>query len=148
MDHDFLFLNNLLLHHWLEGERESTVQDRVWLAVAVLIIGSNEDHLWAIENRCPHRQYLGRPNLLPNPCFGTPWRRLYERCEDRAFITTMGVDTATFHAILKAGFGSLWYSHAILRTDTHTAGHPRAGRRLLDAEGGLGLVLHWLSSTM
>jgi len=60
----------------------------------------------------------------------------------------MGVDTSTFRAILEAGFGGLWYSHAIPHTDTHTAGHGRAGRRSLDAEGGLGLVLHWLSSTM
>ena len=148
MDYDLLFLHNLLSHNWLEAEHDDETWDRMRLAVAVLIIGSNEDHAWAIENRRPRRQYLGRPNLLPNPRFGTPWRRLYERHEDRAFITTMGVDTATFHAILKAGFGNLWYSHPIPRTDIHTAGQPRAGGRSLEAEGGLGLVLHWLSSTM
>ena len=148
MDDDLLFLQNLILQHWLEIERENETQNQARLAVAALIIGSNEDHAWAIGDRRPRRQYLGRPNLLPNPRFGTPWKRLYERHEDRAFITTMGVDTATFRAILEAGFGRLWYSDTIPRTDTRTAGHPRAGRRSLDAEGGLGLVLHWLSSTM
>ena len=148
MDHDLLFLQNLLFQHWLEVEHENETQDQMRLAAAALIIGSNEDHAWAIEDRRPRRQYLGRPSLLPNPRFGTPWRRLYERHEDRTFITTMGVDTSTFHAILVAGFGHLWYSHPIPRTDTHTMGHPRAGGRSLDAEGGLGLVLHWLSSTM
>ncbi|KAF9779900.1 hypothetical protein BJ322DRAFT_994181, partial [Thelephora terrestris] len=86
--------------------------------------------------------YLGRPNLLPNPHFGTPWKCLYGHYEDRTFITTMGINTSTFQAILKAGFGNLWYSHMIPHTDTHTAGYPQARRRLLDAEGGLGLVLH------
>ena len=148
MDDDLLFLHNLLSQHWLEVEHENEIRDQMRVLAAVLIVGSNEDHAWAIENRRPRRQYLGRPNLLPNPRFGTPWRRLYERHEDQAFITTMGVDTATFRTILGAGFGSLWYSHTIPRTDTHTSGHPRAGRRSLDAEGGLGLVLHWLSSTM
>jgi hypothetical protein len=148
MDNDLLFLQNLLLQHWLEVEHEKEFQDQLWLAAAVLIVRLNEDHAWAIENRHPRQQYLRRPNLLPNPWFGTPWRRLYERHKDCAFITTMGVDTATFCSILEAGFGSLWYSHTIPRTDTHTAGHPQAGRRSVDAEGGLGLVLHWLSSTM
>ena len=59
----------------------------------------------------------------------------------------MGVDTSTFHAILAAGFGHLWYTLPILRFDTCSTGHPHAGRSL-DAEGRLGLVLYWLSSTM
>lgn len=148
MDHDLLFVQDLLFQHWLEVEHENETQDQMRLAAVALIIGSNEDHAWAIENRRPRQQYLGRLNLLPNPRFGTPWKRLYDHHEDRAFITTMGVDTSTFHAILEAGFGTLWYSHTIPRTDTYTTGHARAGRRSLDAEGGLGLVLHWLSSTM
>ena len=60
----------------------------------------------------------------------------------------MGVDTSTFRAILTAGFGHLWYALPIPRTDMHAIGQPRAGRRSLNAEGGLGLILHWLSSTM
>ena len=60
----------------------------------------------------------------------------------------MGVDTSTFHSILAAGFGHLWYALPISRPDGHTTGRPHASGRSLGAEGGLGLVLHWLSSTM
>jgi hypothetical protein len=104
--------------------------------------------MWMVRNRRRRRQYLGRPNLLPNPRVDTPWNRLYENGEDHAFITTMGIDTSTFRTILEAGFRSMWYTLPITHPDTRTAGQPRAGRRSLDAEGGLGLVLHWLSSTM
>ena len=114
----------------------------------ILIVGSNEDHAWSIENRRPRRQYLGWMSLLPNPRIGTPWIHLYENHEDRTFITTMGVDTSTFHSILEVGFGHLWYTRPIIRPDMRTAIHARAGKRSLDAAGGLGLVLHWLSSTM
>jgi len=134
MDHNLLFFQNLLFQHWLKVEHENETQDQMRLAAAALIISSNEDHAWAIEDRRPRRQYLGCPNLLPNPRFGTPWKPLYEHHEDRTFITTMGVDTSTFRVILEASFGGLWYLHAIPRTDTHTAGHGRAGRRSLDAE--------------
>ena len=122
--------------------------NRVCLLTAVLIMGSNEDHTWSVENWRPHRQYLGRKNLLPNPRSGTPWTHLYENCEDRAFITTMGVDTSTFHTILGAGFERLWYTRPIPRPDAHPTIQPRGKRRSLDAAGGLGLVLHWLSSMM
>ena len=115
---------------------------------AILIAGSNEDHAWSVANRRPRRQYLGRMNLLPNPRIGTPWIRLYENREDRAFITTMGIDTSTFDTILAAGFGYLWHSRPISRPDNRTAICTRPGKRSLDAAGGLGLVLHWLSSTM
>lgn len=146
---DLLLLNNLLVsQNLLMADEESEARDRLRLLTATLIIRSNEDHMWVVRNRRRCRQYLARPNLLPNPRVDTPWRRLYRNGEDRAFITTMGVDTTTFRMILEAGFGLMWYTLPITRPDTHTTGRPRAGRRSLDAEGGLGLVLHWLSSTM
>ena len=148
MDDDLLLLQTLVTQRWLEAENDRETIDKLRLVAAVLVIGSNEDHAWAVENRRPRRQYLGRMALLPNPRTGTPWTHLYANYQDRAFITTMGVDTSTFRAILTAGFGHLWYSLPISRTDTHTVGLPRAIRRSLDAEGGLGLILHWLSSTM
>ena len=73
---------------------------------------------------------------------------LYKNREDRAFITTMGIYTSTFDAILEAGFGRLWYTQPITRRDKLTAIHARGWIRSLDTVGGLGLVLHWLSSTM
>jgi hypothetical protein len=147
-DDDLLLLHYIATQHQTEIDDEAEILDRARLLAAVLIVGSNEDHAWSIENRRPRRQYLGRTSLLPNPRIGTPWIRLYDRHEDRAFITTMGVDTSTFHALLAAGFGHLWYTRPITRPDHQAAIHPRAGRRSLDAAGGLGLVLHWLSSTM
>lgn len=147
MDDDLLLLNIATQYH-LETDEEMESLDQVCLLTAILIVGSNEDHAWSVENRRPRRQYLGRRDLLPNPRIGTPWTRLYENHEDRAFITTMGVDIPTFHTILDAGFAHLWYTQPIPRPDMCTAIHPRAGKRSLDAAGGLGLVLHWLSSTM
>ena len=60
----------------------------------------------------------------------------------------MGIDTSTFHIILEAGFGRLWSTQPIPRPDMRTIIQPRTDRRSLDAAGGLGLVLHWLSSMM
>lgn len=145
---DHLLLQTLVTQQWLEAEDDQETFDRLRLAAAILVIGSNEDHAWAVENRRPRRQYLSRAVLLPDPRVDTPWTRLYSSYDDCAFITTMGVDTSTFRAILTAGFGHLWFTLPITRPDAHTAGNPRAGRRSLSAEGGLGLVLHWLSSTM
>ena len=147
-DDDLLLLHYISSQHQTEIDDEAEFLDHARLLAAVLIVGSNEDHAWLIENRHPRRQYLGRTSLLPNPRIGTPWVRLYQRHEDRAFITTMGVDTSTFHTLLAAGFGHLWYTRPIPRPDHRTAIRPRVGRRSLDAAGGLGLVLHWLSSTM
>ena len=109
MDDDDLLLHNITSQHQLEIDDDREFLDQVRLLAAVLIVGSNEDHAWSVENRRPRRQYLGRMNLLPNPRVGTPWTRLYENHEDRAFITTMGVDTSTFHAILEAGFERFWW---------------------------------------
>ena len=146
-DDDLLLLHDIASQHRFELE-EGDFLDQARFLTVILIVGSNEDHTWSVANRRPRRQYLGRMNLLPNPRVGTPWIRLYKNHEDRAFITTMGVDTSTFDAILEAGFGRLWCTQPIPRPDKRTAIHPRAERRSLDAAGGLGLILHWLSSTM
>ena len=144
---DLLLFQTLTTQHWHETEDDETF-DRLRLAAAVLVIGSNEDHAWAVKTRRPRRQYLSRATLLPDPHANTPWTRLYSSYDDCAFITTMGIDTLTFREILSAGFGHLWHTLPIPRPDSHTTGNPRTGRRSLNAEGGLGLVLHWLSSTM
>ncbi|KAF9228946.1 hypothetical protein BS17DRAFT_792928 [Gyrodon lividus] len=54
---------------------------------------------------------------------------------DRAFITTMGFDVQTFMYILTSGFATYWDETAIPRNDANAA-------------GALGLVLHYLNSTM
>jgi hypothetical protein len=60
----------------------------------------------------------------------------------------MGFDVETFGYILSSGFAANWYTTAIPRPDTNRVGDPRPGRRSLDAAGALGLVLHYLNSTM
>ena len=60
----------------------------------------------------------------------------------------MGVNTDTFDFILRAGFAQDWYSTPIPRQDTDATATARPSRRSLDAAGALGLLLHYLNSTM
>ena len=76
---DLLLLQTLTTQHWHEIEDDETF-DRLRLAATVLVIGSNEDHAWAVKNRRPHRQYLSRAALLPDPHANTPWTRLIKTC--------------------------------------------------------------------
>ncbi|KAJ8582170.1 hypothetical protein M405DRAFT_922049, partial [Rhizopogon salebrosus TDB-379] len=94
------------------------------------------------------RLYLCRPQLLPNPRVNTPWQALYESQNDRAFITTMGFDVQTFGSILTSGFASQWYEVPVAHPDVSPHGNSRPNRRSLDAGGALGLLLHYLNSTM
>lgn len=94
------------------------------------------------------RLYLVRNELLPNPREGTPWQKLFHTQSDRAFITTMGIDIATFNYILDSGFTEQWSTRPITRPDQPMAAPPRLSSRSLDAAGGLGLILHYLNSTM
>ncbi|PLW27671.1 hypothetical protein PCANC_24147 [Puccinia coronata f. sp. avenae] len=93
------------------------------------------------------RTYLTRGNLLGNPLADSPWAYLWSAQNNQAFITTMGVDVHTFKTILTP-FEKLWNSKTIPRGDVNPQGEPQLARRLLDAAGCLGLVLHWLCSTM
>ena len=47
---DDLLLQALVLQHWLEAESDQETLENIQLAAATLIIGSNEDHAWAVEN--------------------------------------------------------------------------------------------------
>ena len=149
MDDDLLPAQHLYIQHQLEDQHRRSLNHLRFLALALVIAGSNEDHVRAVENRRPRRHYLQRTDLLPNPRVGTPWTYLYESGDDRAFLTTMGVDVSTFRMLMEFGFVDLWYTLPIGRSDIRPAeAAPKPRRRSLDAEGGLGLVLHWLSSTM
>ncbi|CAK5266786.1 unnamed protein product [Mycena citricolor] len=44
----------------------------------------------------PNRLYMCWPQIPPNPCVNTPWKAMYVNGSDRAFITTMGIDTDMF----------------------------------------------------
>ena len=118
------------------------------LSAALLILGAEESQVLRSEHRNQTRNYLCRPQLLRDPRNNTPWQALFNSCNDRAFITTMGFDVETFELIVRSGFGTLWLGRPIPRADASTHGEPRPGRRSLDAWGALGLVLHFLNSTM
>ena len=60
----------------------------------------------------------------------------------------MGFNVATFHAILKAGFAQRWCPTPIPRADVNPAGRTRLNGRSIDAPTALGLVLHYISSTV
>ncbi|KAJ3974248.1 hypothetical protein EV361DRAFT_756281, partial [Lentinula raphanica] len=57
---------------------------------------------------------IPRGDLLPNPRVATPWQRLYETRSNRSFITTMGIDVATFDFLL-AHFTIIWNQNPIPR---------------------------------
>ncbi|KAJ8503054.1 hypothetical protein ONZ45_g11200 [Pleurotus djamor] len=118
--------------------------------VATIVAGALIAHSNRVRDRNPSRLYLCRPQLLPNPRVDTPWQRLYASQDDRAFITTMGVDVATFDLLLNGPghFAERWNAMPIPRADTSSSGIPRLGRRSLDGAGALGLVLHYLGSSM
>ncbi|KAF8868094.1 hypothetical protein BD779DRAFT_1148828 [Infundibulicybe gibba] len=138
----------LFLHH---ENCENELQDDlevVVTATAAILASVEQARQRRIENRRPNRLYLCRSQLLPNPRSGTPWEALYNSGNDRAYITTMGFDVKTFHDILNLGFGEAYLSAPIPRNDTSHDGAPRPGARSLDPAGALGLVLHYLNSTM
>lgn len=60
----------------------------------------------------------------------------------------MGMDVATFRHLLDSGFSEYWDQHTLGRQDVNMNGLPRHRRRTLNASGGLGLLLHYLCSTM
>lgn len=106
-----------------------------------------EDEAW-IHQRNQTRNYLCHPQLLPNSCIGTPWQALFQSLNDHAYITTMGFNVETFNYVVTSGFGSRWLSQPIPSQDSDTVGASWPGRRSLDAWGALGLILHYLNSTM
>ncbi|KAG2356386.1 hypothetical protein BDR07DRAFT_1613096, partial [Suillus spraguei] len=117
--------------------------ERLMVLAAAIIAGSEVSQQERIDTRHPHRLYLCRPQLLPNPRINTPWKVLYDSQHDRAFITTMGVDVPTFSSLLTAGFAQAWYETPIPREDVSAHGTPRIDKRSLDAAGALGLALHY-----
>lgn len=142
-----MFLQQLLLEED-EDEAEDQLEQLSIAAGGLILYGAEEARHLRAERRRNRRLYLLRADLLPNPRHHTPWQRLYSGMNDRAFITTMSFNVASFHAILEAGFEERWNSAAIPRGDVSQNAKPVLSRRSLDAAGALGLILHYLSSTM
>ena len=112
------------------------------------IAGAKESQRLLSEQWIAHPTYLTCPKLPPMPCHDSAWLRLYHSQNDRAFITTMGLNVETFNWILGASFNELWNLLPIPHTDVANSALPRAYHRSLDVVGALGPVLHILGSTM
>jgi hypothetical protein len=143
---DDLAIQYLLLNN---DEAELFDDDEGAQVLAAALIGGIEvSQQERIDTRNTHRLYLCQPQLLPNPCINIPWQALYNSQNNRAFITTMGIDVTTFASLLTTGFAQCWSETPIPREDVNVGGNIRIEWHLLDAAGALGLVLHYLSSTM
>jgi hypothetical protein len=132
----------------IEDEEEAEEEELLLMAAAVSVVGAEQARLDHNARRNLNRGYLTRPTLLPDPREGTPWTALYASQNDRAFITTMGFDIATFDLIIRSGFGARWYEEPLPRPDAPGSAAPRPSHQSLDAAGALGLTLHYLNSTM
>ncbi|KAG2746075.1 hypothetical protein P692DRAFT_201868064 [Suillus brevipes Sb2] len=146
MDHN-LAIQHLLLNED-EAEHQFDDDEQARFLATAIITGSEVSRQDCIDTRHPNCLYLCRPQLLPNPHINTPWQVLYNSQNDRAFITTMGVDVSTFSSLLTAGFAKDWYKTPIPRDDVSVHGNLWIHQRSLDAAAVLGLVLHYLSSMM
>ena len=89
------------------------------------------------------------PSTTPSqPIKMAPWQVLFASQNDCAFITTMGFNVKTFTTILASDFAEQWYNTLIPHNDATIHANPHAKCRSLDAGGALGLILHYLDSTM
>ena len=140
----------LLMQETEECEADAIDEEfNTHLTAALLIAGADVGQLLRNDWRNPTRNYLCCPQLLPSPRVDTAWQVLFKSRNDHAFITTMGFNVETFELIVHSGFAERWYTQPIPRTDLLSShGEPRPGARSLDAWGALGLVLHYLNSTM
>ena len=138
-----------LLQLMLAEQQGDEFEDELLLAcVGLVCYGLEEAWRFSILRRSSQRLYLTRLDLLPDPRTDTPWQALYHSRSDRGFITTMGFDAVTFHSILHHGFERLWNETPIPSRNVHPSSTPRVNCHSLDACGALGLILHYLNSTM
>ncbi|KAE9383641.1 hypothetical protein BT96DRAFT_1027124 [Gymnopus androsaceus JB14] len=138
----------------LQRQQEEDLDDEAHLQqlalLATLFLGIAENEQNKVRRRNPSRLYLRRHQLMPFPRLDSPWQRLWAAQDDRSFITTMGFDVRTFRYILEGRnrFAERWNNTPIPRNDVSSQAGPRIHARSLDAAGALGLVLHYLSSSM
>src|SRR5258708_28753902 len=80
------------------------------LSAAALVVGAENGRQFRINRRHQTRNYLCRPQLLPNPRPGTPWVALFLSRHDPAYITTMGFAVCTMEYMITSRFRrrSLW----------------------------------------
>jgi hypothetical protein len=136
------------LQNMLDSDSEEDEDEDEDFVRALYIIAPEELNQIRRNRRSQTRLYLTRSELLLHPRGRTPWQVLYHSNNDRAFITTMGLDMQTFHLLLESGFQDAWETRPIPRADANFRGRPRLQARSLDAAGALGLILHYLTSAI
>ncbi|KAK9342363.1 hypothetical protein V1522DRAFT_373347, partial [Lipomyces starkeyi] len=93
-----------------------------------------------------NRFYLRRNLLFPPD--KSPWQMLRDSSDEKAFILTTGLSPTLFEYVLDCGFRDAWNTAPIMRHDVSVHGGTRPSKMSLDADGALGLVLHFLNSSM
>ncbi|KAJ3870934.1 hypothetical protein F5051DRAFT_446896 [Lentinula edodes] len=129
-------------------QAEEDIRHIATLGSAYIYYSALESCRLRAECQALTRLYLTHPQLIPDPRGMTPWQVLYKSRSDCAFITTMGFNVAFFDKLLEGGFEEQWISQVIPCRDVACSSTPRVYRRSLDAAGALGLVLHYLNSTI
>ncbi|KAG8724940.1 hypothetical protein FRC09_011831 [Ceratobasidium sp. 395] len=122
-------------------------QQRRQRRLAALLSLARLAQLQKLLRRQSHYRLLLRRHLHPSPRRGTAWTHICRSFDDQAYLPTLGLDVATFEYILQSGFEQLWNRNVIFRSDVDENGLPRLEQRSLLADGALGLVLYWLTSS-
>jgi hypothetical protein len=115
--------------------------DNAAIAIMALALLGKRVHIQTLKT------YLTCKDLMGNLQTNSAWSHMGLARNDRAFITVMGLDVATFEAILEH-FDKAWTSSTIPRADVNTHGAPKPNQCSLDSAGGFALILHWLGSSM
>ena len=102
-DEDLEVLEDIVIAAYaLEGQNNERTEEELDALGAAFLVGSAlaaRDQKQAARRRL----YLTRADLLQNPQGDTPWQKVWRGRSDRVFITTMGIDVATFDYLLKDG---------------------------------------------
>ncbi|CAE6430030.1 unnamed protein product [Rhizoctonia solani] len=138
--------NNRIYLLLLQARNAQHRQHRQRKLAAILLLARLARSRKLLQRRSRYRNLLRR-HLLDSPRRRTPWTSIRRSFEDQAYLQTMGLDVASFEYILQNGFEQMWNAHTILRHDVNRHGLPRLRARSLCADGALGLVLYWVTST-
>ncbi len=141
--------------HWLllcNEEEIAVEEDNLRLAgaaLAIICLGSDEVRELRRERRRATRQYLTRPELLTNPRLTTPWQKLFESQNDPRLHHHHGFwcECVLGHLEGRICGTMVSHSHSSHRHSRNCTGPPVSSLSWC-SRSTLGLVLHYLSSTM
>jgi hypothetical protein len=88
------------------------------MAIMTLALLGKRVHIQTLQT------YWTFKDLMGNPQTNSAWSHMRLARNNRAFITVMGLDVATFEAILEH-FDKAWTSSTIPQADVNTHGAPK-----------------------